>query len=99
MNEEEGLRILYRRFGGDEFSTRNIEDDDVEVLAELIGFTPSTQHSYARVPGRAGVSNCLLLGSRVMPVPGPDTGITLLSTNSRGAPTPVSPLCTARIRA
>ena len=32
-------------------------------------------------------------------LPTPDTGITLLSTNSRGAPTPVSPLCTARIRA
>ena len=28
----------------------------------------STQHPYARVPGCAEVSNCLLLGSRFMPV-------------------------------
>ena len=36
--------------------------------------TASSQHSYARVLGRAEVSNCLLLGSRFMPVSGPCRG-------------------------
>ena len=56
MNEEEGLRILYRRFRGNRFSTRDIEDHDVEVLAELIGFTPG-RNQLGRALSRLGRSN------------------------------------------
>ena len=46
------------------------------------GTTASTQHSYARVPGRAEVSNCLLLGSQHGPEAEGRPGVRLTQTRA-----------------